>query len=123
MLEDVLPVSLVEDLRRSAMRNFDELQDILLRREATQKASTEAEAVANQSAGVTGAESKDSVSSRAESKAAERAQHRGEGMAGTMGIGIKHCYKEIVQRHAHRFEMAYKMDAREFGEAVLRCPR
>ena len=27
-----------------------------------------------------------------------------------MGIGVKHCYKEIVQRHLNRYEMPYKMD-------------
>lgn len=33
----------------------------------------------------------------------------------TMGIGVKHCFKEIVQRHLNRYEMTYKMDAEEFA--------
>ena len=33
----------------------------------------------------------------------------------TMGIGVKHCFKEIVQRHTNRFEMPYKMDLPEFA--------
>ena len=42
-------------------------------------------------------------------------------MQDTMGIGIKHCFKEIVQRHEKRFEMQYKMDDEEFG-IVLEIP-
>ncbi len=30
------------------------------------------------------------------------------------GIGIKHGFKEIVQRHPNRFEMPFKMDSSEF---------
>jgi hypothetical protein len=32
-----------------------------------------------------------------------------------IGIGIKNGYKDIVQRHPHRFEMPYKMDSEEFS--------
>ena len=32
-----------------------------------------------------------------------------------MGIGVKHCFKEIVQRHTNRYEMPYKMDLPEFA--------
>jgi len=52
----------------------------------------------------------------------DKTEKRTPDMASTMGIGIKHCYKEIVQRHAHRFEMPYKMGADEFA-VVMRCPR
>ncbi len=45
----------------------------------------------------------------------------GSSMRDLMGIGIKNCYKEIVQRHAQRFEMPYKMDDEEFG-IVLNTP-
>ncbi len=37
-----------------------------------------------------------------------------------MGIGVKHCYKEIVQRHLNRYEMPYKMDNDETFGVVLR---
>jgi ectoine hydroxylase-related dioxygenase (phytanoyl-CoA dioxygenase family) len=36
-------------------------------------------------------------------------------MKDLMGIGIKNCYKEIVQRHSMRFEMPYKMDDDDFS--------
>lgn len=39
----------------------------------------------------------------------------GKQMKDVMGIGIKNCYKEIVQRHAQRFEMPYKMDDDAFA--------
>jgi len=32
-----------------------------------------------------------------------------------MGIGVKYCFREIVQRHKHRYEMAYGMDSEEFA--------
>lgn len=35
------------------------------------------------------------------------------------GVGIKHGFNEIVQRHPHRFEMPYKMDDNRF-DFVLR---
>jgi ectoine hydroxylase-related dioxygenase (phytanoyl-CoA dioxygenase family) len=41
----------------------------------------------------------------------------------TLGIGIKHGYKEIVQRHLHRFEVPYKMDTEKVSSAVLGCAR
>ena len=31
-----------------------------------------------------------------------------------LGIGVKNCFKEIVQRHKDRYEMPYKMDEQEF---------
>lgn len=36
------------------------------------------------------------------------------------GIGVKHGFKEIVQRHLRRFEMPYGMDDVEF-DSVLEC--
>jgi len=38
-----------------------------------------------------------------------------------LGIGIKEGYREIVQRHPHRFEMPYKMDCVEVETIVLGC--
>ena len=33
----------------------------------------------------------------------------------SMGIGVKHCFKEIVQRHLNRYEMTYKMGHQAFA--------
>ena len=95
-------MSLVEDLRRLAMRNFDELQDILLRRQAALK--TMSTTSLPPSSGTDSSKSSQ-LSSGAEAKAMARnaadastpAEDRGKGMASAMGIGIKQCYKEIVQ--------------------------
>ena len=35
-----------------------------------------------------------------------------------IGIGIKHGYRDIVQRHKNRYEMPHKMDTAEF-EIIL----
>jgi ectoine hydroxylase-related dioxygenase (phytanoyl-CoA dioxygenase family) len=35
------------------------------------------------------------------------------------GIGIKHGFKEIVQRHPSRFEMPYKMDSEDFNFVLI----
>ena len=45
-----------------------------------------------------------------------------------MGIGVKHCFKEIVQRHLNRYEMAYKMDHEDFAivpqcDAIMKVVR
>ena len=36
-----------------------------------------------------------------------------------LGIGIKEGYREVVQRHPHRYEVPYKMDSATFESAVL----
>lgn len=38
----------------------------------------------------------------------------------SMGIGVKHCFKEIVQRHLNRYEMTYNMGDEEFA-IVPKC--
>jgi len=119
VMEDVLSVDDIEYLRHRAMSNFNELQDILLAKEA---AAAEASAAASGPCEASQAEAEAETEAEAEGKHSNKAEKRGPGMAGTMGIGIKHCYKEVVQRHAHRFEMPYKMDSEEFA-VVLRCPR
>jgi ectoine hydroxylase-related dioxygenase (phytanoyl-CoA dioxygenase family) len=39
----------------------------------------------------------------------------------SLGIGIKHGFKEIVQRHLHRFEIPYKMDSQSINAAITGC--
>ncbi len=39
----------------------------------------------------------------------------------SIGIGIKHGFKDIVQRHSCRFEMPYKMDSEDFDMRQLDC--
>ncbi len=93
VLEDLIDVDEIESLRISALKNFDELQTIIRAKNAIQS------------------EHLDKVQSNTDGS-----------MESSMGIGIKNCFKEIVQRHACRFEMPYKMDNEEFA-VVLRCPR
>ena len=128
VLKGMMEEGLVKDLHDKAMGNFEELRSIL-----TLRKRNEIVAAACADTGTAVDEtSKDAKTMQAISteKAGDISTtpppkplkvEEGLQMGQLMGIGIKHCFKEIVQRHSQRFEMPYRMDEDEYA-VVLRCP-